>query len=107
MSKSFLSEIENDHAVPGGEVLLKLAEVFGTTTDYILRGSGVSTAPVDTSVSIPGELDSLAKELSLSYPATVALVNARRSVVANRGEGTPWSKQDWKNLYDRLRDYLK
>lgn len=108
VSKSFLSEIENDHAVPGGEVLLRLAEIFGTTTDYILRGTSANTAsPEAASISIPAELDALAKDINLSYQATVALVNARRSVVAHRGEKSVWTKQDWKELYDKLRDYLK
>lgn len=109
ISKSFLSEIENDHTMPGGNIVLRLAEVLGTTTDYILRGGGVpsgSAAPMP--MSIPAELAAVAEAEHLSWQATAALVDARRYVLARRGnvDSKPWSEADWRKLYDRLKEYL-
>jgi transcriptional regulator with XRE-family HTH domain len=110
ISKSFLSEIENDHGFPGGQILMRLAEVLGATTDYILRGAlhTNETAPHEP-VSIPPELSALAEEMHLSYSATRALLDARRFVLARRGKAgrLSWEKDDWKKLHDRLKDYLE
>jgi transcriptional regulator with XRE-family HTH domain len=106
VSKSFLSEVENDHAIPGGDVLLRLAETLGTTTDYLLRGEPTTTLSNPQPISIPPELDAFAKETGLSYPATIALLDARRHVLAARGEQTAWTREDWKQLYDRIRRHL-
>ncbi len=109
LSKSFLSEIENDHAMPGGEVLLRLAEVLGTSTDYLLKGETVGEATLADPVAIPPELADIADELHLSYRATVALLDARRLVLARRGrpDKKAWDAEDWRRLYDRLKDYLE
>jgi transcriptional regulator with XRE-family HTH domain len=109
ISKSFLSEIENDHALPGGEIVMGLAETLGTTTDYILRGP--RDAPDEVSlepIAIPPELSALAEELNLSYSATRALLDARRYVLFRRGQGPvpKWNKDEWKKLHDKLKDYL-
>src|SRR5579862_8237807 len=70
ISKSFLSEIENNRGLPGGEILMRLAEVLGATTDYILRGtlSTTEAAPPEP-VSAPPELSALAEDILLRYPA--------------------------------------
>jgi transcriptional regulator with XRE-family HTH domain len=109
LSKSFLSEIENDHAMPGGEVLLRLAEVLGTSTDYLLKGETVGQAVLSDPVAIPPELAKIAEELHLSYRATIALLDARRFVLARRGRADvrTWQPEDWRRLYDRLKEYLE
>jgi transcriptional regulator with XRE-family HTH domain len=110
ISKSFLSEIENDRGLPGGQILMRLAEVLGATTDYILLGAvnTTETAPNEP-ISIPSELSALAEELHLSYSATRALLDARRFVVARRGKADrrAWNRDDWKKLHERLKDYLE
>lgn len=110
VSKSFVSEIENDHAVPGGEILLRLAETLGTSTDYILKGSGgVESPPASAPVSIPPELAVVAEQLELSYRATITLLDARRLVLARRGrqDKRSWESEDWRKLYEKLKDYLE
>ena len=110
ISKSFLSEIENDRGLPGGQIVMRLAETLGTTTDYILRGSvSPAEAPPNQPVEFPPELSTLAEELHLSYSATRALLDARRFVLARRGrpDRRAWDKEDWKKLHDRLKDYLE
>jgi transcriptional regulator with XRE-family HTH domain len=109
VSKSFLSEIENDHSIPGGEIVLRLADALGTTTDYVLRGAAITSAPDLEPVSIPPELADIADELKLSYRATVALLDARRLVLARRGrpDRKAWGSDDWRKLYDKLKDYLE
>lgn len=109
LSKSFLSEIENDHAMPGGQVLLALAEVLGTSTDYLLKGETMGEATLADPVAIPPELAEIADELHLSYRATVAILDARRLVLARRGrpDKKPWDSEDWRRLYDRLKEYLE
>lgn len=109
VSKSFLSELENDHALPGGELLLRLADVLGTTTDYLLRGAVMEHEAIAAPVEIPSELASLAQELNLSFQATTALLDARRLVVGRRGKQDikDWGHAEWKQLYERLREYLR
>lgn len=36
-SKGFISEIESGKKLPRAELLLRLADLFGVTTDYLLR----------------------------------------------------------------------
>jgi transcriptional regulator with XRE-family HTH domain len=110
VSKSFVSEIENDHAVPGGEILLRLAETLGATTDYILKGGGSVEATTATAPkSVPPELAELADRLNLSYRTTITLLDARRLVLARRGrqEKQSWESEDWLKLYEKLKDYLE
>lgn len=109
ISKSFLSELENGHAMPGGDVVLRLAEIFGTSTDYILRGTTATATRAIEPVAIPPELAALAQEMDLSYRQMMALHDARQSVIARRGkpDARIWSQEDWRKLYDRLKDYLE
>lgn len=108
VSKSFLSELENDHALPGGELLLRLADVLGTTTDFLLRGAVMEHEAIAAPLEIPPELAALARELNLSFQATTALLDARRLVVGRRGKhDVNWGYAEWKQLYERLREYLR
>lgn len=56
INASYLSTLEGSEKIPSGEVLRGLAQVLGTTTDYLLLLTDES--------KIPGELDEEAREVS-------------------------------------------
>ena len=109
LSKSFLSEVENDKSGISGERLLKVANVLGASLDYLLRGERTPGMEGPRSVEIPKELGELAEELLLTYGKTVALLEVNQSLVARRRRsGRPhMSKDDWRQLYDGLKPFLE
>jgi len=109
ISKSFLSEIENGHTVPGGERLLRLAEALGTSTDYLLRGQAFAANDTgDVPVAIPPDLAELAAAKGWSFLATERLARAQKSFVARRSRAAqkPWARADWEHLYEAVKEYL-
>ena len=38
VSESFLSEMENDHSMPNGDILIRLRKVLGVSVDWLLVG---------------------------------------------------------------------
>lgn len=112
VSKSFLSEIENDKASVGGEILLKIATALEASLDYLMKGesASVQTKPrKPTSIEIPPELSELAEEIGLRFKSTVALLSAHKSVLARRSskENSEMTKDKWRALYESLKDYLE
>jgi transcriptional regulator with XRE-family HTH domain len=99
VSKSFLSEVENDKRNAGAETLLKIANALGASIDYLLRGSVHETAASEP-VTIPPELSRAAQELGLSYSQTLGLLDAHRSIVARRTAKSvkDFTVEDWKQL---------
>ncbi len=109
ISKSFLSEIENDKASISGEYLLKIANTLNTSLDYLMKGETIQNDKKRGPTEIPSELSELAEELGLSYKSTVTLLTTHGSLVAKRSsnEKTEMTKEGWRDLYDRLKDYLE
>lgn len=109
VSKSFLSEIENDKANISGDYLLKIANSLNTSLDYLMKGETVQSERKPESIEIPSELSELAEELALSYKAAVTLLTTHRSLVAKRSsnERTEMTKEGWQDLYSRLKNYLE
>jgi transcriptional regulator with XRE-family HTH domain len=99
VSKSFLSEVENDKRSAGAETLLKIANALGASIDYLLRGAVHETAASEP-VTIPPELSRAAQELGLSYSQTLGLLDAHRSIVARRTAKSvkDFTVEDWKQL---------
>jgi len=108
MSVSFLSEIENDKRNPSGRVILQLANVLGTTMDYLQRGTEPSPSPRREPAVIPPSLAEAAERAGLSYRATVTLHEAYQQIVARRSsepdrEPTP---EEWLEMYRALRQHM-
>lgn len=109
ISKSFLSEIENNKVSLSGENLLKIANVLNTSLDYLMKGNYVSNEKKPSKpIEIPSELSELAEDLSLSHKATLSLLEAHNSLIARRSnkEKTDMTKENWQDLYIKLQDYL-
>ena len=109
VSKSFLSEVENDKSGISGERLLKVANVLGASLDYLLRGQRTPGMEEPRSIEVPQELGELAEDLQLTYSQTVALLEVNRSLVARRRRtGQPhMAKDDWGRLYEGLKPFLE
>jgi transcriptional regulator with XRE-family HTH domain len=109
VSKSFLSEIENNKANVSGEFLLKIATALNASLDYLMKGESALGEGKPTPVEVPPELSDLAEELALSFKSTVALLSAHKSVLAKRSskEKSEMTKEKWRALYQSLKDYLE
>ena len=85
ISKSFLSDIENDKRNISSESALKIADALGISLDYLLRGETGERERQRQPVTIPPELSKLAEELELSYSETLTLLEAHEAVVRTTG----------------------
>jgi len=104
ISKSFLSEIENDKRNVSSQALLRIANVLGASVDYLLTGESKESTTKEP-VVIPPELSRAAEELQLSFKDTVELLEAHRSVVARRSTKSikSFTVDDWKELYKAIK----
>ena len=109
VSKSFLSEVENDKSGISGERLLRVANALGASLDYLLRGQRTPGMEEPRSVEIPSELGQLAEECQLTYGQTVALLEVNQSLVARRRRTgqAHMSKDDWGKLYEGVKSFLE
>jgi transcriptional regulator with XRE-family HTH domain len=109
ISKSFLSEIENNKANVSGEFLLKIATALDASLDYLMKGESASGEGKPIPIEIPPELSELAEEIGLSFKSTVTLLSAHKSLLAKRSskEKSEMTKEKWRALYESLKDYLE
>jgi|CryBogDrversion2_1035201.scaffolds.fasta_scaffold00317_7 transcriptional regulator with XRE-family HTH domain len=109
ISKSFLSEIENDKANASGENLLKISNAMNVSMDYLMKGESAPYDKMPQKVEIPFTLSALAEEKGLSYKATLMLLSTHQSLIAKRSsvEKSEMTKEDWWNLYKNLKGYLE
>ena len=108
MSVSFLSEIENDKRNPSGRVMVQLANVLGTTMDYLQRGTEPAPSPRREPTTIPPALAEAAERAGLSYRATVTLHEAYRKIVGRRSnelDRDP-TAEEWSAMYRALKQYI-
>lgn len=103
ISKSFLSEVENDNASPGGQTLIKLADALGASTDYLLTGKERAAAAVP--LSIPPSLADFAERNGLPFKHVKMLAETFGRIEAKRRAGGPreMTDEDWKAAYEALR----
>lgn len=105
ISKSFLSEVENNKRNISSQALLRIANVLGASVDYLLTGESKGAAPKEPIV-IPPELSKAAQDLRLTYRDTIELLEAHRSVIARRSTQSikSFSVDDWKKLYKAIKN---
>src|SRR5438132_4107073 len=84
LSKSFLSEIENNNRNASSENVLKIANALGASLDYLLRGEVARSASRREPIQIPATLSIAAEQLGLSYSDTLTLLETYSSVIARR-----------------------
>lgn len=111
VSKSFISDVENDRRNPSAAKLLDIASVLGASLDFIMTGKTEGMAEQDTPqiVEIPRELAAAAEEKGWPYRDMIMVLNAWNSIMARRGRlGRPeMTKRSWIDLYEKLRNYLE
>ncbi len=108
LSKSFLSDIENDKTRASGDNLLKIADVLGATLDYLMKGNICEDSDKPKMVEIPMELSKAAENLKLSYNETIMLLDINKSIVARRSARVKpkLEKEDWIQLYNKLKPFV-
>ena len=111
VSKSFISDAENDRRNPSSEKLLDIATALGASLDFIMIGKTDGLAEQDTPpmIEIPRELAAAAEEKGWPYRHVVAVHAAWNSLVARRNaEGKPeMTKRSWIDFYEKVRTHLE
>jgi transcriptional regulator with XRE-family HTH domain len=104
LSKSFLSEVENDKRNISSQALLRIAKILGASVDYLLTGN-VKEKKLTQPVVIPPELSQAAAELRLSFAETIELLEAHGSVVGRRTTRSmkTLTTEDWKELHKTIK----
>lgn len=114
ISKSFLSDLENDRRSVSAANLLEIAKVLGLSMDFLMTGvprGEQDVAPAQEvpalDLSIPAGLSELARVEGLSFRVIEQLLGMRQQIVANRSSAQ--SRQgdfDWRKFYESVKDYL-
>ena len=109
VSKSFISEVENDRRNPSAEKLLEIGAVLGASLDFIMKGKGGTRKGPPAPVMIPRELAEAAEEEHWPYRHVVTLHEAWSSLIARRNlSGKPqMTKQSWIEFYEKVRTHLE
>ncbi|MBX5496922.1 MAG: helix-turn-helix domain-containing protein, partial [Bryobacteraceae bacterium] len=81
LSKSFISEVENDSRNVSSKNLLNIANALGASVEYLLRGVSPAAPQPEIAVTIPPQLAEAARRLNLSFAETVDLLQTQQSVV--------------------------
>lgn len=108
LSKSFLSEIENNKTNVSGNKLLRIADVLGASLDFLMRGVSPREFAEPRSIKIPAPLAEIAEEHGLSYKSVITLLEAHHSFIARRSpeRSKEWTKNDWEVFYNNVKNYL-
>lgn len=106
ISKSFLSDVENNKRNVSSDYLLRIANALGASVDYLLKGETRESDKSREPITIPAELSEAAQRLNLSYGQTIDLLAAHQSVVARRSnkETKQLSVEDWISLHRALKE---
>jgi transcriptional regulator with XRE-family HTH domain len=105
LSKSFLSEIENDKRTPSAGNVLRIANALGVSLDYLLRGETGKEEREREAIQIPVELSRAAEKEHWIYRDILMLLEAHNSVIARRSTKSlrPPTEEEWKRLYDAIK----
>lgn len=105
LSKSFISEVENDSRNASSKNLLNIADALGASLEYLLRGVSPSDKQSEKTVNVPPQLAVAAERLGLTFSEMLDLLQTQRSVVARRGFDTPkeLSAENWMDLHKTIK----
>lgn len=109
LSKSFLSDVENNKTRVSGDNLLKISEVLGASLDFLMKGESGGVSEEADYVEIPANLSEAAEELGISFRKTLVLLDIDKSIVARRSSRAerPMKIEDWKRLYERIKNFME
>jgi transcriptional regulator with XRE-family HTH domain len=104
ISKSFLSDLENNRRSIGAETLLDLGRAMEVSLDYLMTGEA-SEDQADK--EIPAPLARFAAEQGLSVRETMTLLDVQERIMASRRKPKARLEQaDWKALYEAVKKFL-
>lgn len=105
LSKSFLSEVENDKRTPSADNVLKISNALGVSLDYLFKGETGKEEREREPIKIPIELSRAAEKEHWGYRDILVLLAAHNSVVAKRSNRSPRSpsEDEWKRLYEAIK----
>jgi transcriptional regulator with XRE-family HTH domain len=107
ISAGYLSEVERGLSAVSVDKLKQVAEGLGIGVDALLDDSQAE-AQGQNVVQIPTALSSAAEQLNLSYRATLALFQGKKSLHARRSKSdeAEWDVNEWVKFYKQVKDYL-
>ena len=107
ISAGYLSEVERGLSAVSVDKLKQIAEGLGIGVDALLDDSQAE-GQAQNMVQIPTALSAAAEQLNLSYRATLALFQGKKSLLAKRSssEQAEWDVNDWVKFYKQVKDYL-
>ena len=106
LSKSFLSDIENNKRKVGADKLLDIGRVLGFSLDYLMKGE--ATPPEREEIPVPTSLASFAAEEGLTFRQTLTLLEMRQQIVAYRSTTNKEDIEefDWRKFYEAVKEFL-
>lgn len=105
ISKSFLSDLENNRRSIGAETLLDLGRAMGVSLDYLMTGNGSNDQ--EKQANIPPSLARFAAEEGLSVRDTLTLLNMQEQIaVTRKGAGRRLVKVDWREFFGAVKKFL-
>lgn len=104
ISKSFLSDLENNRRSIGAETLLDLGRAMDLSLDYLMTGEA-SDDQADK--EIPASLARFAAEKGLSVRETMTLLDVQERLMASRRRPKARLEQvNWKALYEAVKKFF-
>jgi transcriptional regulator with XRE-family HTH domain len=104
ISKSFLSDLENNRRSIGAETLLDLGRAMGLSLDFLMTGQA-SEDRADKEV--PAALARFAAEQGLSVREMMTLLEVQEQIMAARKRPKARLEQVvWKSLYESVKKFL-
>lgn len=104
ISKSFLSDLENNRRSIGAETLLDLGRAMGVSLDFLMTGEASGD---QTEKEIPAELARFATEEDLSVRDMMTLLDVQERIMAARKKPKARLDQvDWKAFYESVKKFL-
>jgi transcriptional regulator with XRE-family HTH domain len=104
ISKSFLSDLENNRRSIGAETLLDLGRAMSVSLDFLMTGEASED---QANKEIPAALARFAAEQGLSVRETMTLLDVQERIMASRRRPKAKLEQaDWKALYEAVKKFL-
>ncbi len=108
VSKSFLSDLENNRRSVGAETLYSIARALTVSVDFLMTGDPGVQEPKPKQERIPASLSEFASAASLTFRQVMALLDMQRQIIAHRSRSRDedLEKVDWRKFYERVKEFL-
>jgi transcriptional regulator with XRE-family HTH domain len=103
ISKSFLSDLENNRRSIGAETLLDLGRAMSVSLDFLMTGEASGD---QANKEIPASLARFAAEKGLSVRETMTLLDLQERIMASRRKKARLEQVDWKTFYEAVKKFM-